>query len=205
VQDERSGRAGPGSAASSAAQPASAPLTDCATAVADFSAAQAAAADKPGASEPPSADGTTSEFTVIVTIAAVDGQQITFTNDQPESSPPTSNVALLDDTTEWSDDGAPLEAPPTLAVGQQVALATSEAGDGVNHVSFIDVGADAAGDGAALEAKGQMADEKAKRAQDDTSDSGEPDSAATKDPEPVVDSDSSMVPDATGKSRGTRR
>ena len=69
-------------------------------------------------------------------------------------------------------------------------------------MSFIDVGADAAGDGAAPEAKGQIADEKAKRAQDDTSDSGEPDSAATKDPEPVVDSDSSMVPDATGKSRG---
>ncbi len=135
-------------AATSVAAPPESTLPDCAVVLAALQAA--------GSSEPPeiikansSAEtafaGTPegSGFKGIVTILTVDGSHITFSNDEPKVAPPTDGDAMLDPTTEWVDADTPLDAPPTLQVGEQVGLATTKLPDGTDEVIFVDVSASA--------------------------------------------------------------
>jgi hypothetical protein len=80
-------------------------------------------------------------FKGIVTILTIDGQRVTFRNDEPKTQPPTSGDAVLDASTTYVDGPTPLDAPPTLTVGEQLALATTRDSDGVDHVIFVDTAA----------------------------------------------------------------
>jgi hypothetical protein len=82
-------------------------------------------------------------FKGIVTILTIDGPELTFQFDEPVVAPPTTGAGTFDSVTVWVNGPTPLEAPPTLQVGEQVGLATTPASDGVNRVIFIDVGVDA--------------------------------------------------------------
>ena len=76
-----------------------------------------------------------------MTIVAVDGPRVTFRNDEPEATPPTSGVGTLDAATIWVDGGTRLTSPPALQVGQQLGLATTQDSAGVDHIAFIDLSA----------------------------------------------------------------
>ena len=48
---------------------------------------------------------------------------------------------MVDAATSWVDGGVPLAAPPALAAGEPIGLATTSGADGVEHVLLVDVGA----------------------------------------------------------------
>ena len=80
-------------------------------------------------------------FKGIVTIIAIDGPRVTFRNDEPEATRPTSGVGTLDAATIWVDGRTRLDSPPALQVGQQLGLATTQDSAGVDHIAFVDVSA----------------------------------------------------------------
>jgi hypothetical protein len=83
-------------------------------------------------------------FKGVVTILTIDGPRLTFRDDEPKVTPPTTGAATVDAATVWVDGATQLDAPPTLQVGEQLGLAARPASDGVDHVVFIDVGVAAA-------------------------------------------------------------
>ena len=85
-------------------------------------------------------------FKGIVTILTIDGQRVTFRSDEPKTQPPTSGDAVLDASTVYVDGPTPLDAPPTLTVGEQLGLATTRDSDGVDHVIFADIAASTTGE-----------------------------------------------------------
>jgi hypothetical protein len=89
-------------------------------------------------------------FKGIVTILTIDGQRITFRTDEPKVDAPTSGDAVLDAETAYVDGPTPLDAPPTLTVGEQLGLATTRDSDGVDHVIFVDIAATTVGEGKSL-------------------------------------------------------
>ena len=103
------------------------------------------AAVKPVEAEPPADEGGFDErgFKGLVTVLSVEDAQLTFHVDEADPSAVTSGVAAVDATTSWVDGGVPLAAPPALAAGQPIGLATTPGGDGVDHVLLVDVGASA--------------------------------------------------------------
>ncbi len=82
-------------------------------------------------------------FKGMVTLLSVDGTQVTFRVDDADPAAVTSGAAVLEPTTSWVDAGVPLVAPPALAVGESIGLATTPGADGVDHVLLVDIGAPA--------------------------------------------------------------
>jgi hypothetical protein len=132
-------------------------------------------------------------FKGVVTILAIDGQQLTFRNDNPEGWPATSGLGLLDTSTEWVDGDLPLDAPASLQVGQQLGLATTPGADGVDHVIFIDINDQVALDQSPPQDSKPMSPEQAAKL--------EAALAATPDATVVVPG-ASLPPGPTGKSKG---
>jgi hypothetical protein len=148
VRDERSGPAGGGlAAASSVASTATEATTawpDCAVVLAGLEAANstAAAVVPKGVTTDTSVNSTDlpeANFKGVVTILTIDGSQITFSSDDPDATPPTSGVAIVDATTLWMDGATQLDTAPTIQVGQHLGLATAAGSDGVDRVIFIDI------------------------------------------------------------------
>jgi len=155
IRDERSGPTGEGlaaasSIASTATQPTTTALPDCAVVLAGMQAANpteaAIAAKDAVAAKDLSADTSSREsdlpeanFKGIVPILTIDGSQITFSPVDPKDSPPTSGVAIIDGDTRWMDGSTQLGVEPTIEVGQQVGLATAADSSGVDRAIFIDI------------------------------------------------------------------
>jgi hypothetical protein len=83
------------------------------------------------------------EFTIgfkgIVTLTSVDGDQLAFTIDDPQTTPAGQRTALIDADTEWRNADVTLDAPAALTVGQTVGIATEQTADGVDHVLVVDL------------------------------------------------------------------
>jgi hypothetical protein len=121
----------------------------------------------------------------LVTIVAVDGDQVSYHADVPMPVGASADgVAVVDAATLWLDGNAPLAVPATLEAGQIVGMATTLGADGLNHVLFIDTAPSHARDGGATSAGQAAADGKA------------PDDNSTQVP-------SSAVAASTDKSRAT--
>ena len=202
VRDDRSGPAGGGlAAASSVASTASQATTtaspDCAVVLAALQAANstAAAIVPKVVTTDPSANSDLPEanFKGVVTILTIDGSQITFSSDDPEATPPTSGVAIVDATTLWMDGATQLDTASTLQVGQHLGLATAAGSDGVDRVIFIDVGSVSV---EANVADTKPADNKVQPANSTTVD-------ASGTPVKIVLPGASLSPGPTEKSRGT--
>jgi hypothetical protein len=156
VRDQRSGPAQSGfastpaesSEASSASSPSSSSmeqpsaLPECATVLAALQTAETGV-PKDVPTDPSSSADELGErgFKGIVTITAVDGQQLSFDVEEPEIALPSSGLGTLDEATEWFDGATMLTTPPVLAVGEQLGLATKPNEEGVDHVLFVDLGA----------------------------------------------------------------
>ena len=126
------------------AAPTTAPACD--TVLADLRAAASTPDAGAAKDPPPDASDSVDElgghgFKGIVTILAIDGPRVTFRNDEPEATRPTSGVGTLDAATIWVDGGTRLTSPPALQVGQQLGLATTQDSAGVDHIAFIDLSA----------------------------------------------------------------
>ncbi|MCU1502479.1 MAG: hypothetical protein JWM12_1833, partial [Ilumatobacteraceae bacterium] len=132
-------------------------------------------------------------FKGIVTILTIDGPRLTFRSDEPKLAPPTAGLGTLDADTVWVDGPTPLEPPPTLQVGEQLGLATSRAGDGVDHVVFIDVSA-------AVRVDEKPAADKTPTASSESS-STRPDRSAT--PDTIVEPGADLPSGPTEKALGT--
>jgi hypothetical protein len=149
VREDRSGPAGGGlaaasSVASTATEATATALPDCAVVLAGLKAANstAAAVVPKGVTTDPSVDSDLPEanFKGVVTILTFEGSRITFSADDPDIPPPTSDVATVDAATLWMDGATHLDTAPTLQVGQHLGLATAVGSDGVDRVIFVDVG-----------------------------------------------------------------
>jgi hypothetical protein len=79
-------------------------------------------------------------FKGMVTVLSVDGTHVTFRVDEADPAAVTSGAAVLEPTTSWVDAGVPLAAPPSLAVGESIGLATTPGADGADHALLVDVG-----------------------------------------------------------------
>jgi hypothetical protein len=149
VRDDRSGPAGGGLAASSSVASAATKATtaaspDCAVVLAGLQTANSTAAaivPKGITTDPsPAGDSPEANFKGVVTILTTDGSHITFSTDDPEATPPTSGVAIVDGATLWMDGATHLDTAPTIQVGQHLGLATAAGADGVDRVIFVDIG-----------------------------------------------------------------
>ena len=126
------------------AAPTTAPACD--TVLADLRAAASTPDAGAAKDPPPDASDSVDElgghgFKGIVTILAIDGPRVTFRNDEPEATRPTSGVGTLDAATIWVDGRTRLDSPPALQVGQQLGLATTQDSAGVDHIAFVDISA----------------------------------------------------------------
>lgn len=202
VRDERSGPTSGGlaaasSVASTATQATTTELPDCADVLAESQAANPTAAAivaKDVTTEPSaSSDLPEANFKGVATILTVDGSQITFSRDEPEATPPTSGVAIVDAATLWMDGTTHLETAPAIQAGQHLGLATAAGTDGVDRLIFVDIGF------VSLEAKVPDAKTGDNKVEPANSTSVDPSGA----PKQIVLPASSLSPGPTEKSRGT--
>ena len=96
-------------------------------------------ADANGGTAIPGKDEFAIGFKGLVTLTSVDGDQVAFTVDDPQTTPATQGSALIDADTEWRNADVTLDAPAALTVGQTIGIATEQVTEGVDHVLVVDV------------------------------------------------------------------